>query len=303
MQMTPPNPAERLSKAFREEAERPLAPGLYVVATPIGHLCDITIRALSVLSAADVVYCEDTRLTRRLLERYGLATELSTYHEHNAQSVRPHILARLREGQRVALVSDAGTPLISDPGYKLVSEARGVGAAIVPVPGASAVLAGLIGSGLPTDRFLFAGFAPAKSSARQRFFQNLALNEETLIFFESPQRLKESLADLHRVFGDRQAAVGRELTKRFEEIARDGLEGLCEMFGARAQIKGEIVLVVAGAPARGEREAQDFDPLLKTALEKASVREAADAVALVTGERRKTVYARALELSGKRGEA
>src|SRR5690606_18997890 len=197
-----------------------LAPGLYVTATPIGNLADVTLRALSVLMSADLVLCEDTRVTRRLLDRFGLRPQLLAYHEHNAASVRPRVLERLGAGESVALVSDAGTPLVSDPGYKLVQAAIEAGHQVFPIPGASAVLAALVAAGLPTDRFFFEGFLPPKAGQRKARIAALAEIPATLVLYESGPRLAASLADLAAGFGARNAAVCRELTKKFEEIRR-----------------------------------------------------------------------------------
>ncbi|HZQ14222.1 MAG TPA: 16S rRNA (cytidine(1402)-2'-O)-methyltransferase, partial [Pseudolabrys sp.] len=209
-----PNPAVGAGKA---------PPGLYLVATPIGHLGDITLRALETLAGCDVIACEDTRVTRKLADRYGIATPLTPYHEHNAAEARPQLLARLARGEAVALVSDAGTPLISDPGYKLVRAAHAAGVPVTALPGASAILTALVLSGLPTDRFLFAGFLDSHRERRRRELTALKTVPASLVFFESPHRIADALADMHDLLGDREAAVGRELTKRFEELRRDRL--------------------------------------------------------------------------------
>src|SRR6516225_10033786 len=200
-----------------------LPAGLYVVATPIGNLGDVTLRALETLAAADLVACEDTRVTARLLERYAIETELTPYHDHNAAAARPKILARLRDGAAVALVSDAGTPLVSDPGYRLVRAAHDEGIAVTAVPGPSAVLTALAVAGLPTDRFFFEGFLPAKDAARRARIAELARVPATLVLFESGARIADALAALADGLGDRPAAVCRELTKLHEEVRRDGL--------------------------------------------------------------------------------
>ena len=205
--------------AHRFEAE-PLAPGLHVVATPIGNLGDITLRALATLAAAETVLCEDTRTSGKLMERFAIKARLSPYHEHNAQAVRPHIIERLKQGAAIALISDAGMPLVSDPGYRLVKEAAELGIPVTACPGASAVLTGLALSGLPTDRFLFAGFVPQKQGERKRLFAELAGLKATLIFFESPHRIIETLQDLVTALPGRSVAVTRELTKLHEEVLR-----------------------------------------------------------------------------------
>jgi 16S rRNA (cytidine1402-2'-O)-methyltransferase len=279
--------------------------GLHIVATPIGNAADITLRALEVLRAADLVACEDTRVTGNLLTRYGIATRRLAYNDHNAERVRPLLLARLRRHERVALVSDAGTPLISDPGYKLVRDVIAEGLPVTMVPGASAPLAALALSGLPSDRFLFAGFLPNRSAARRQALAELAAVPATLILFESARRLDASLADMAAVLGDRPAAVARELTKRFEEVRRDSLAALAAHYGAAGPPKGEVVVVI-GPPATAPRQdaasgAAALDDMLREALAGASLRDAAAAVAIASGLPRRAVYARALALIGKDG--
>jgi 16S rRNA (cytidine1402-2'-O)-methyltransferase len=290
---------------LRAEAE-PIAPGLHVVATPIGNLADITLRALATLAAADAVIAEDTRVTRTLLAHYGVATPLIAYHEHNASVVRPHLLARLAEGAALALVSDAGTPLISDPGYKLVTEAVAQGVPVVSAPGPSAVLAALVVAALPTDRFYFEGFLPPRSAARRARLDMLASIPATLVFFESARRLSETLVDLAEVLGPRPAAVARELTKLYETTRRGPLDQLAEEFGREAPPKGEIVVLVGPPAPEPEVSEEQIDALLTAALETQSVRDAASAVAAETGASRRLVYARALALSAEKrsdGEA
>ncbi len=272
------------------------APGLYLVATPIGNLGDIGLRALDILAGCDVIACEDTRVTRRLTERYGIATPLTPYHEHNAGEARPKLLARLAAGQAVALVSDAGTPLISDPGYKLARDAREAGHPVTSVPGASALLAALSVSGLPTDRFLFEGFLPPKQVARQKRIAQLATVPATLVFYESGPRLAAMLADLAAGLGARAAAVCRELTKLHEEVRRGELATLAHDYAQGAETRGEIVVVVA-PPAEESATASDVDALLRDALARVSVKDAVGEVALATGRPRRDVYRRALELS------
>jgi 16S rRNA (cytidine1402-2'-O)-methyltransferase len=277
-----------------------LAAGLYVVATPIGNLGDVTLRALSVLASADLVLCEDTRVTRRLLDRYGLRPQLLSYHEHNAAAVRPRVLARLGIGAAIALVSDAGTPLVSDPGYKLVEAAIGAGHAIFPIPGPSAALAALVAAGLPTDRFLFEGFLPAKAAQRATRIGDLATIPATLIFYESGPRLAASLADLAAKLGERQAAVCRELTKAFEEVRRGKLPVLAAHYAEAGAPKGEIVIVV-GPPDTDmpSLSAEALDAKLRIALTRLSVKDAANAVAAETGVARRQTYQRALALAGR----
>jgi 16S rRNA (cytidine1402-2'-O)-methyltransferase len=275
-------------------SDAPLAPGLYLVATPIGNLRDITLRALDVLAAADVVLAEDTRVTGKLLSAYGLSAKLERYDEHAAERMRPRVLQALAEGGRVALVSDAGTPLVSDPGYRLVRAAVEQGAAVFPIPGASALLAGLTVAGLPTDRFLFAGFPPPKSAARRTLFEELAGVRATLVFFEGGSRLAASLADMAVVFGPREAAVARELTKLYETVVRGPLPELAADPRLDAP-KGEIVIVVA--PGReAEATAEDADAALADALRRLKPADAAAEVAKALGLSRRDLYRRAMEL-------
>lgn len=277
-----------------------LSPGLYIVATPIGNLGDMTARARDILSRADLVACEDTRITGRLLLLLGLQAKLIPYHEHNAAEQRPKLLAALAAGQAVALVSDAGTPLISDPGYKLVREVADAGFQVYPVPGASALLAALCVSGLPTDRFMFAGFLPAKSQARQTVLADLKTIPASLVFFESAQRLSESLKDMAHILGPRDAAVARELTKFHEETRRGSLNTLAQSYVEMDPPKGELVIVV-GPPDPDTAQVGDheIDEMLHRALQQASLREAVDAVTQATGRKRKDIYAHALTLKAK----
>ena len=277
------------------EAPKP-APGLYLVATPIGNLGDIGLRALELLAGADCIACEDTRVTRKLTERYGITTPLTPYHEHNAAEARPKLLARLSDGQTVALVSDAGTPLISDPGYRLVRAAHEAGHPVTALPGASAVLAALSVAGLPTDRFFFEGFLPPKQAARQKRIAALANIPATLVLFESGPRLAGALADLAAGLGARAASVCRELTKLHEEIRRGDLASLARDYAAGAETRGEIVIVVA-PPAEQEIAQSDLDDMLRHALARVSVKDAVGEVALASGRSRREVYQRALALS------
>jgi len=276
--------------------EAPRAPpGLYLVATPIGNLGDVTLRALEILAAADVIACEDTRVTRRLTERYGITAPLTPYHEHNATQVRPKLLARLRDGATVALVSDAGTPLISDPGYKLALAARAAGHPVTALPGPSAVLAALSVAGLPTDRFFFEGFLPPKQSARRKRIAALANIPATLVLFESGSRIADTLADLAEAFGRRDAAICRELTKLHEEVKRGDLETLTRDYSVGGETRGEFVIVVA--PPHDDEKPEDVDGLLRQALQRVSVKEAVGEVAAATGRPRREIYQRALELA------
>ena len=292
-------PSAFTALGMRAEAD-PIAPGLHVVATPIGNLRDITLRALATLAAADAVIAEDTRVSRNLLAHYGVTTPLVAYHEHNAAVVRPRLLARLAEGAALALISDAGTPLVSDPGYKLVAEALAAGVAVTTVPGPSAVLAALVVAGLPTDRFFFEGFLPPKSAARRARVNELAFVPGTLVFFESPRRLAEMLADLAAELGDRPAAVARELTKLYETTRRGTLGELAAHFGAESPPKGEIVVLVGPPDAAAPIGEEELDRLLHGALESLSVKDAAAAVSAQTGAPRRQVYARALTLAGSK---
>jgi len=273
-----------------------LAPGLYLVATPIGNLADMTLRGLETLAAADLIACEDTRVTRRLLDHYGITRPLRPYHDHNAATARPKILGRLAEGAAIALVADAGTPLISDPGYKLVREAQAAGHRVTAIPGASAVLAAVATSGLPTDRFFFEGFLPAKPIARRARIAQLAAVPATLVLFESGPRLVEALADLAAGLGAREAAICRELTKMHEEVRRGELATLAAAYAQGAELRGEIVIVVA-PPEQAVSTVEDVDTLLRQALRAGSLKDAVRAVAEATGRARRDVYQRALVLA------
>ncbi|MEZ5952852.1 MAG: 16S rRNA (cytidine(1402)-2'-O)-methyltransferase [Hyphomonas sp.] len=273
-----------------------LSPGLYVVSTPIGNLRDITLRALDVLSAADEVLAEDTRVAGKLMSAYGLKVRLSPYHDHNGAERRPELMRKLAEGARIALISDAGTPLVSDPGWKLAHEALEAGHRVFPVPGASAMLAGLVASGLPSDRFLFAGFLPPKSGARRGAVEALKGVPATLIFYESGPRLAEALADLAAVLGGaRDAAVARELTKLFEETRRGTLADLAAHYDREGGPRGEIVVLV-GPPGETEVTPEQLDAALRDALAGQPTKAAANAVAEALGLPKRDVYQRALQL-------
>jgi 16S rRNA (cytidine1402-2'-O)-methyltransferase len=280
------------------EAPR-LAAGLHLVATPIGNLRDVTLRALEVLAAADLIACEDTRITRRLLEHYGITTPLTPYHEHNAAAARPKLLARLAGDDSLALVSDAGTPLISDPGFKLVRAAHDAGIAVTAVPGASAALAALTVAGLPTDRFFFEGFLPAKEGQRRNRIAELARIPATLVLYETGPRLGRALAVLAAGFGIREAAICRELTKLHEEVRRGDLATLASAYASdEAETRGEIVIVIAPPmEAADQPDAGEVDALLRRALERVSVKDAVSEVAAATGRPRREIYQRALALS------
>lgn len=276
---------------------RPLEPALYLVATPIGNLADITLRALETIAGADVLACEDTRVTRVLLDRYGITNRPVAYHEHNAAEAGPRLLAALGEGKSVALVSDAGTPLVSDPGYRLAQHAIEAGHRVVPVPGPSAPLAALVGSGLPSDAFLFAGFLPVKDKARRERLAEFSAVPATLIFFESPHRIAATVAAAAEVFGEaRRAAVCRELTKAFEEFRRGTLGELRAFYDQGANVKGEIVLVIGPPEAKPQPDEADVDALLKALARDMPMGKAATEAARRTGLSRKELYDRLLYL-------
>jgi len=279
---------------FRKSGGGELAPGLYVTATPIGNARDITLRALDVLAACDVIAAEDTRVSAKLLSIHGISRPLTSYNDHNGARERPKLLARLKHGARVALISDAGTPLVSDPGYKLIREALREGIAVHVVPGASATLAALALGGLPSDRFFFAGFLPAKSGERGSALAELKDIRATLIFFESAQRLAESLAQMAAVLGDRAVAVTRELTKLHEEVRRGTLVLLAEQYGREPAPKGEVTILV-GPPSERSADASRIDALLSRALPFMPVKEASELVALALDRPRKEIYQRALK--------
>lgn len=274
----------------------PLAPGLHVVATPIGNLKDVTLRALETLAAADLIACEDTRVTRKLTDHYGIRTPLTPYHDHNAAVARPKILAVLESGGAVALVSDAGTPLVSDPGYRLVLAAREADHPVTAIPGASSVLAALAVAGLPTDRFWFEGFLPPKAAARQTRIAELARLPGSLVLFEAGPRLAASLRDLADGLGSRPAAICRELTKLHEEVRRGDLAALAQAYAGDAETRGEVVIVVAPPPDTVAPGADEVDAMLQRALARGSVKDAVAEVASITGRPRREIYQRALAL-------
>ena len=295
-------PHDKIGDASSEAAawnpEHDLAPGLHLVATPIGNLGDVTLRALWVLRHADRILCEDTRVTARLLARFGITTPLGPYHDHNADRVRPPVLEALRRGEKVALVSDAGTPLVSDPGYKLVRDALAAGLPVTAAPGPSAALTALILSGLPPDVFLFAGFLPPRSAARRRVLEQWPNLDATLVFFEGPSRIAASLADMADVLGNRDAAVTRELTKRHEEIRRGRLSELAEHYEKAGAPRGEAVIVV-GPPEPVPPAETDIDARLAQLLETHTVRDAVARMGAETRLPRRALYDRALTLQGK----
>jgi len=277
--------------------------GLYIIATPIGNIEDITLRALDILKKVDLIACEDTRVSGKLTSYYDITAPKTPYHDHNADEVRPRLIAQLKEGKRVALISDAGMPLVSDPGYKLVAACAAEGIAMTCIPGASASLTALVLSGLPTDKFMFAGFLPPKSAARRTALAEVKAVPATLVFYETGPRLAESLADMQAVLGDRPAAVARELTKKFEEVRRGSLSALIKYYQASEEPRGEIAVVV-GAPVAGQAEdwsEQAIDDLLLEMIDKQgmSVKDAAAFVAAKSGLKKRDVYQRALILKNK----
>jgi 16S rRNA (cytidine1402-2'-O)-methyltransferase len=276
-----------------------LPAGLYIVATPIGNLSDLSPRAADVLARADLIAVEDSRVTARLLRHIGVKRPMLPYHDHNAERVRPQLVDRMREGA-VALVSDAGTPLISDPGYKLVRDAIAAGIEVFAVPGPSAAIAALVVSGLPTDRFFVTGFLPTRRSQRRRAIAELASVPGTLVVFEAPRRLPETLGDLAAELGARPAAVARELTKRFEEVRRGTLLELAAHYAEAGAPRGEAAIVVGqGERARDGATPEELDELLGKALESQSPATASAAVAAATGRPRREIYRRALELKSR----
>ena len=300
-----PEQSKRVGEGNDPDRSCKPSPGLYLVATPIGNTGDITLRALELLKTADVVACEDTRVTAKLLTRFGIHAHTLPYHEHNAAGMRPKLMEKLRAGQVVALVSDAGTPLISDPGYKLVQAVVEAGLPVTALPGASALLTALQLSGLPSDRFLFLGFLPNKSAARRAAIEEVSGLDATLVCYESAQRLAAMLADLAETLGPRPAAVARELTKLYEEVRRGNLPELAAHYAEAGPPKGEVVVVI-GPPADSEAETLDeagLDAALGRALATSSLRDAVAEIARLSGQPRKAVYARALALIGAGGEA
>ncbi|MBY0382721.1 MAG: 16S rRNA (cytidine(1402)-2'-O)-methyltransferase [Xanthobacteraceae bacterium] len=276
-----------------------IAPGLYLVATPIGNLADITLRALETIAGCNAVYCEDTRVTRKLLDRYGIKTPLSPYHEHNAAMARPKILQRLAQGESVALVSDAGTPLISDPGFKLVRETTAASQPALAIPGPSSILAALSVAALPTDRFFFEGFLPAKTAARRARITEIARIDATLVLFESGPRLAECLHDLAQILGTRDIAICRELTKLHEEIRRAPLHLLTQS-AHELETRGEFVLVIGPPPPdTAQMSESELDNLLRDSLARGSVKDAVAHGVELSGRPRREVYARALALSNQ----
>jgi len=273
-----------------------LEPALYLVATPIGNLADITLRALETLAAADILACEDTRVTRVLLDRYGIRRRMLAYHEHNEAEAAPRLVAMVESGQSVALASDAGTPLVSDPGFRLVQTAQERGIRVVPVPGPSAVLAALTAAGLPTDSFMFAGFLSSKAGQRRSRLETIQSVPATLVFFESPRRLAKSLAAMSETLGDRQAVVARELTKAFEEVRPGSLAELAAHYGEVGAPKGEVVICVAPPGEETTTGAEEVDRLLLALAAEMPASKAAGEAARMTGGKKSELYQRLLVL-------
>ena len=272
------------------------SPGLYLIATPIGHLGDITLRALAILAQADVIACEDTRNSGVLLNAFGIKKPTFSYHDHNEDARRSEVLQRLAQGEVIALISDAGMPAIADPGFKLVRDCRNAGFNVTVVPGANAAVTAMAGSGLPTDQFHFAGFLPPKSAARKKDLLAFKPSTATLIFYEAPQRLGASLADMAEILGiHRPAAVARELTKFYEEMRRGTLGELAAHYASH-EAKGEIVILI-GKAAEEEKNPADIDALLTARLRHLTLRDAVAEVAEMMGIPKKEIYARALALS------
>ncbi|MBT4889744.1 MAG: 16S rRNA (cytidine(1402)-2'-O)-methyltransferase [Rhodospirillales bacterium] len=274
---------------------------LYIIATPIGNASDISLRALDILGQVNVLACEDTRVTSKLLARHGIKIPLITYHEHNGEKIRPLIIKRLKKGENVALVSDAGTPLISDPGYKLVRECADFGLNLTTLPGASAVMASLVLSGLPTDRFMFVGFLPSKQGQQRTELSELTTIPATLVFMENPRRLAATLSNMHDILGNREVAVSREITKLYEETRRGKLGDLADAYKSEGPPKGEAMIVVAPPTKAATTDEATLDDMLQEALTQSSLRDAVKEITQTTKLPRHKVYQRALEIleSGK----
>jgi 16S rRNA (cytidine1402-2'-O)-methyltransferase len=297
----PEGSTEPADRTFSVGGQRLIAPkvppGLYLVATPIGNLGDITLRALETLAGVDIIACEDTRITRRLTERYGISAQLKPYHEHNAALARPKILEKLAQGASIALVSDAGTPLISDPGFKLVREVCAAGHRVIALPGPSSVLTALSVAALPTDRFFFEGFLPPKQTARRTRLVELSRIDATLVMFESGNRVQDTLADLADIMGTRDAAICREMTKLHEEVRRAPVTELARSADT-LETRGEFVLVIGPPPADAQMMSDhDLDDLLRASLKRDSVKDAVAHAVELSGRPRREIYARALELA------
>jgi 16S rRNA (cytidine1402-2'-O)-methyltransferase len=292
--------AREFLKASGEDAISKLPVALYIVATPIGHLGDITLRALITLANVDHIACEDTRTSGGMLEKYGIQKPLLSYHDHNAAAAGKKILDLLENGESVALISDAGMPLISDPGFQLVKNCHAQNRPVTVIPGANAALTALAGSGMPTDQFHFVGFLPPKTSSRQKSIAALVAIPGTLILYEAPQRLADCLADLAKILGNnRPVAIARELTKLYEETVPGTLGELAEKYTGK-DIKGEIVILIAPATEHTQTTATDIEAMLKDALKTQTLRDAVNTVSIVTSTKKNEVYALALQLSGQK---
>lgn len=269
---------------------------LYIVATPIGNLKDITLRALDILAGVDLILCEDTRTSAKLLSAYGIKTPRKALHEHNESQMASQFVQQVQTGQAIALISDAGTPLLSDPGFPLVRAASEAGIEVIALPGASALLAGLAAAGLPTDQFSFLGFLPPKQMAREARLAELAARPETLVFYESPKRVAACLVAMTKILGgERQAVVAREITKKFETLYRGKLDALAHQFEGQT-VKGELVILVEGTSVAAEADPDEWQGVLAERLEKLPLRSAVDEVAQGYGLKRKQVYQAALEM-------
>ncbi|ORE97334.1 16S rRNA (cytidine(1402)-2'-O)-methyltransferase [Aurantimonas sp. 22II-16-19i] len=297
--MTDPSAPPRFTVFGQARAAPRPEPALYLVATPIGNLGDVTLRALEIIAGADRLACEDTRVTGKLLQRFAIERRMTPYHEHNAETAGPALIEVVQAGGSVALVSDAGTPLVSDPGYRLVQSAYEAGVKVVPIPGASAVTTALLASGLPSDAFFFAGFLPQKEKARAERLEELVRVPGTLILFEAPHRIAASLAAMAEIFPEREAAVCRELTKLHETIYRGLLPDLATQFSEMAEVRGEIVVCIAPPPADGAASQADADEILAGLLVEMKPTKAAQEAARLTGLPRRDLYQRALEMKGK----
>ncbi len=288
------NLSDPILKSLQPSKQRPLK-GLAIVATPIGNSRDITLRALDILVEADTIVCEDTRITAKLLSIYGITRPLTAYHEHNAEEARPKLIKYLKQGNTIALVSDAGTPLISDPGYKLVRACTDAGIPITPIPGASSVLAALMISALPTNQFFFAGFLSSKTTARKKHLKSIANIPATLVIMESPRRLAGSLEDMAEILGTRIAVIAREMTKLHEELKHGFLSDLALHYKLEGPPKGEVIVVI-GPPTKKIITDNELETLLLEALKNQSIRDAAESISVVSGLPRRKVYAQALAL-------
>ncbi len=286
--------AAGLSRQLDKLGSSPLAPGLYLVSTPIGNLADMSARALFTLASADIALCEDTRHSRKLLSAYGIGRKLEAYHDFSKDTDRARILTALREGKTVALISDAGTPLIADPGFKLVRAAAAEGFGVFAIPGPSAILAALVTSGLPSDRFYFGGFLPPKDGARRQELEAVRAVSGTLIFYESGGRLEETLEAIAGVFPERRISIARELTKLHEAVSRGSVQELLEEIRANVP-PGEFVILIGPGEAKPAAE-EDIENALRSAMQKVSLKEAVEEVAKGLGVGRKTVYNLALRL-------